>query len=92
MKKISINTPNGQYYLPLSVVADSRASYYASKGDSYQEEYDWVMEGGYEAIDWLMNNMDWSDVKGMAVKYSDKVLVLEDDFWTSSDDVLIVND
>lgn len=91
-KKISINTPNGQYYLPLSVVADNRASYYGNRGETYEYEYELVMEGGYDAIDWLMNNMDWADVEGLAVEYSDKVLVLEEDFWTSSDDVWIVND
>lgn len=87
-KNIVINTPKGQYQFPLELVARDRANYYDSREPgSYQEEYDYIMEDNFEGIDWLLNNMDWADVEGHATKINDKILVTEDDFFTSSDDI-----
>jgi enolase len=91
-KVIVINTPTGQYELPLLTVAEDRAEYYSEKDgfdrDSmeWQEEVDFVMDDSYEGIDWLMNNSDWEEWEELATKINDEVKVLEDDFWTSSDD------
>lgn len=88
--KIIIDTPNGQYELPIDVVAEDRTKYYAGV-DGYEEgdeEWDaemyFVRQDNYEAIDWLLNNMDWEDVEDFATKINDKVLVTDDDFWTDS--------
>lgn len=87
MKNITINAPDGQYYLPVDVVAHDRAIYYSQGSDEvYDEEFEFTVNSKYETIDWLLNNMDWEDVSDQAVKFSEKVLVLEDDFWTNSDD------
>lgn len=63
-------TDNGYvWHVPLHIVADNRARYYASKeGEgNYQDEYDYVVDDNYEAIDWFQGNMDWSDVSDKAI-------------------------
>lgn len=87
MKIIIINTPKGQYSIPMMPIAVGRADHYEEQGsEEWKNEIKWVMEDDYEAIDWLMNNMDWKDVQDRATKLNDKVLVTDDDFWTSSED------
>jgi len=97
MKVILINTPKGQYHLPLLLIAEDRANYYASKGgylpdaQDYIDDVSLVMNDSYEGIDWLINNFNWEDWELLASKVNDDVKVSEDDFWTSSDDFEIVN-
>lgn len=92
MKVIVCNTPHGQYSVPLNVIAINRTEYYAQKDGFKKGSKDWdaeieyVMEDNFEAIDWILNNMDWDDVKDKATKINDKVMVTDDDFFTSSDD------
>lgn len=85
MKVIRINATDGQYVLPVRVVAHDRANYYQNRGEVYADVYNETYADDYEIIDWLLNNMDWADVRDEATKYSDKILVLEDDFWSDSD-------
>jgi len=98
MKVILINTPKGQYHLPLRYVAEHRANYYACEvdgeqagSDEWQSEVDWVMDDDYEAIDWLINNTDWVDWELRAKKINNRVKVSEDDFWRYSSDFDIVD-
>ena len=93
MKVIIINTPKGQYQIPLQIVAEERANYYTyevdgheKNSDEWQEEVDWVMNDNYEAIDWLLNNYEWEDWSDSAEKINDKINVTDDNFWSSSDD------
>ena len=97
MKVILINTPKGQYHLPLILIAEDRANYYACERREYeknslewQEEVDYVMEDNFEGIDWLINNTNWNKWKSFATKVNDKVNVTHDDFWCSSDGFTIV--
>lgn len=97
MKVIKCNTPNGQFQIPLKLVAENRADYYAIEVDGnekgsqeWQEEVDWVMKDDFEGIDWLLNNTNWEDWQDSATKLNDKVKVTDDDFWCSSDDFEIV--
>lgn len=97
MKVIKCNTPNGQFQIPLKLVAENRADYYAVEVDGnekgsqeWQEEVDWVMKDDFEGIDWLINNSNWEDWQDSATKLNDKVKVTDDDFWCSSDDFEIV--
>ena len=97
MKVIKCNTPNGQFQIPLKLVAENRADYYSVEVDGnekgsqeWQEEVDWVMEDDFEGIDWLLNNTNWEDWQDSATKLNDKVKVTNDDFWCSSDDFEIV--
>ena len=79
IKVIRIKMPDGDYDVPLEFVARHRANYYAnldaSRGEgtyeeNFKNEVEYVMNDDYEGIDWLENNMDWSDVSGVAVKLS----------------------
>ena len=97
MKVIKCNTPNGQFQIPLKLVAENRADYYSVEVDGnekgsqeWQEEVDWVMENDFEGIDWLLNSTNWKDWQDSATKLNDKVKVTNDDFWCSSDDFEIV--
>lgn len=93
MKIIEINTPWGQYGIPLQLIAEKRADYYACEVDGFaRESPDWYAEvqvaihDTYEAIDWFINNEDWDDWKDEAIKLSNKVLVTEKDFLSTSDE------
>lgn len=93
MEQIICNTPKGQYSIPLRKVAEHRADYYACEVDGHeknstewQKEVDLVMEDDYEGIDWILNNSDWEDWKGISTKINDDVNVTDDDFWTCSGD------
>jgi hypothetical protein len=97
MKVIKCNTPNGQFQIPLKLVAENRADYYAVEVDGnkkgsqeWQDEVDWVMKDDFEGIDWLINNTNWEDWQDLATKLNDKVKVTDDDFWCSSDGFEIV--
>lgn len=92
MKHMIIDTPNGQYRLELERVAEHRADYYCiavdgndRDSDSYKSEVRSAMADSFECIDWILNNSDWSDWENQAEKINDTVKVLEEDFWTSSE-------
>lgn len=98
MKVIIVNTPKGQYSIPLETVAEDRAEYYVEMEDfemgslEWDEEIKFVMEDDFEGIDWIMNNGDWEEWEEIATKINNKVLVTEDDFWSSTDDFKIIED
>ena len=96
MKKIICNTPKGQFSIPLQLIAEHRADYYAVVVDGHEKnspewnsEVRFVMEDDYEAIDWLLNNTDWVEWKDHATKLNEKVMVTDEDFWRRSDDFTI---
>ena len=88
MKIIVVNTPEGQFSIPLLKVAEDRANYYVKDKncDEYNNEINFIMNDDYEGIDWLLDNTNWEDWKDIATKLNNIVKVLESDFWTSSDD------
>lgn len=91
MKSILINTPTGQYTIPLINVAEDRANNYAEKNTpEWTSEVDFVMNDDFEGIDWILNNTDWEDWKEISKKVSNMVYVFTDEFWTSSDDFKII--
>lgn len=64
--------PNGDVYgVPAEIIAKNYAKYYESKGEDYKENFDvmihWFDTNDFEFADWAKNNMDWDDVKEMAV-------------------------
>ena len=63
---IEISDNGYVWHIPIGVIADNRAKYYADKGDDYQEEYEYTASDSYEAIDWMQNNMDWCDYSDVA--------------------------
>jgi hypothetical protein len=69
---IEIEFSNAERYrIPLLTVHQNRCRYYAdSDGISYEEALkneEWALSDSFELQDWLRNNMDWTDVKDVAV-------------------------
>lgn len=69
-----VTMPDGsRWAVPVDVIAINRADYYKHEfGDDLQRSLDedtWPLfaEDDYEIKDWAANNMDWSDVEGIAV-------------------------
>lgn len=96
---ILFDTPKGQCSIPLKIVAEQRADYYAcevnghEKGSTeWQEEVGWVMKDDFEGIDWLLNNTNFEDWQesGLVAQVNDSVNVTDEDFWCSSDGFEIV--
>lgn len=63
--------------VPAFVVADSRAEYYAAKFDAsagetrdgeYERELAYTLSDKGELLDWLYNNMNWSNLEAGAVQ------------------------
>jgi len=86
-----MNTPIGEYKVPLLFIANHRADYYSGENDRVGE-IEYVMNDNFEGIDWLINNMNYEDVKDVSIKVSDKVFVTEANFFTSSDDFEIIEE
>lgn len=70
-KNLALHYNNGAVWsIPVHFIADNRAKFYVERDvdTTYQEEYDFVMRDHYEAKDWFFNNMDWDQVKDVAVQ------------------------
>lgn len=94
---IRVNTPTGQVDVPARPVAEQRADYYAIEvdghekdSDDYEAEVFHGLTGDYDLIDWMLNNSNWEDWSGIAEKVNSKVLVTDEDFFTSSDDLELI--
>ena len=99
MKYIKIKTNHYKWYLiPLLFVANNRANYYSIEdklsNEEFNDEVNFVMEDTFEGIDWLLNNMDFSDVRSVAIDYhddDDELPKIENwDFDSGSDGVEII--
>ncbi len=80
MTNITITFPNGRKFsLPLSVPQKSMAAYYSEREEvSFTSAFaDAQALGADEAIDWLRNNMDWSDVEHLATEIPTEIVTLE---------------
>lgn len=69
---------NSRWDVPCEVIAKNRAEFYASKGDDYQEEFDYTMSSDFELRDWAAGNMNWDEVEQFAVKANVNDLVKPD--------------
>ena len=72
---LTVEFSNGDVFqVPLSIPAINRANYYASKEVGaefhhvYNEELKVAMDDPVEAMDWLVNNMNWPEIAPFAVK------------------------
>jgi len=68
--------PDGSKWdVPADIIAENRAKYYEEKegSDAYCEEFKIAMEEkeGLEIIDWAAGNMNWDDVKHLAMRVED---------------------
>ncbi len=97
MKYMIVDTPKGQYEIPLQLIAEHRADYYAVEVDGHEKgspeylaEVEYAMTDSYEAKDWILNNTDWKDWYSVAVKINEKINVTDADFFTSSENLSII--
>ena len=71
MKVLEIEDEGFVWHVPLMTVAEKRADFYSDDPDTTrEEEIEYVMNDGYEGIDWFRNNMDFADVSEVAVLVS----------------------
>ena len=82
---LKVTMPDGSVWgVPVSVIAASRAAYYAPEfgGDlerSLKEDtLPLFAEDDYEVADWAANNMNWSDVSAVAKLISSGSVDFED--------------
>ena len=78
IKNIIVGFSDRTYWsFPAHIVADARAKYFAevdsARGDGeydevYKQEYDYTISDESELKDWMMNNMNWEDVKDFATQ------------------------
>ena len=62
-KYLEIDDGGFVWRIPLQVIAEKRADYYADDPDTTrEEEIAFVMDDDFEGIDWYGNNMDFEDV------------------------------
>jgi hypothetical protein len=67
MKVIKITDEGFAWLVPLSVVAEHRAKYYADGDETaFKDEVDHVMNFPAEGVEWFLGNMDFSDVRDHA--------------------------
>lgn len=82
---------NGRIFkIPASIIAESRATYYACQvdGEKYNsqkwiEEYEYSLNDSLELIDWAYNNMEWKDVKDLAIEVKNLDDVDYDKEWSN---------
>jgi len=74
MKQIRIEMEDGSKWdVPLNIVAENKANYYCESIAEFEREKTLVMNVESEGIDWLQNNMDWDDVKSVAVRVESEI-------------------
>lgn len=92
MKVIRINTPDGQYTLPLIKAVENLANYFYEKGSKeHKEQVEFAMGDDFEGIDWILNNTNYEDWENDTTKINSDVKVTDEDFWTSSEDFEIID-
>lgn len=62
-------TDGRKFTLSPAIVAQDRASYYSSKGEDYEGVYQEGLNDLVELQDWLLNNMDFTDVEFFVEPY-----------------------
>ena len=73
-----VKMSNGEKYaIPAKTIASNYAKYYEKEhGEGFKENFDAMMEWfdrkDYKFADWAKNNMDWNDVKDVAILIEDK--------------------
>lgn len=87
--KLRIEFPNGDVFtVPAEVIARQRTEYYSTVDGFVEGSKEWDEEfknsmSSDEILDWVQNNMDWTDVRS----YADKVKSVIDyeDMWIRSE-------
>jgi hypothetical protein len=97
MKMLHITmSDNSVWKVPVEAVCANRARYYAEKeaprGEDYAEyyrnEFSICMNDASEIVDWAANNMNWDEVKHVAIEVRAHPLPTPEDFqegWVNGD-------
>lgn len=98
-KWIRVEMPDGSKWdVPVMAVAMNRARYYADKDFNGDVERSLSMdtlpyfEDESEILDWARNNMNWSDVVGVAVKVDEPTKVDFEEGWVNGDAEIVERD
>ena len=90
-----ITMPDGDWAVPVSIIAEDRAAYYAPEygGDparSLAEDTEPLFASDdYEIRDWAANNMNWDEVEPHAHKVPGTTPTVDrDHFWANGDYVV----
>jgi len=96
MKKyIRVIFKNGEKYdISSDVIATNRTNYYAQVDGYEKDSSEWVKEFEYsleesELLDWVKNNMNWSDLKDDAVRIRGESFNYEEEFSNSKIKVIL---
>lgn len=81
-KVLRVEMPDGsEWDVPAEIIADNRASYYASLGGLkppteawdkvYKEDFEDTLQDDDLLLEWAANQMDWLEVEEHAIKVSE---------------------
>ena len=86
-KNYIIEAENGEEWsIPVRVIAENRAKYYASKGLVFEEvlkDTDEYFSFDHYLNDWACNNMNWDEVKEFAKKVKEPSAEDLQEMWTN---------
>lgn len=91
---------NSQWKIPAQYIAEQRAEYYATRDCEkdksldyttiFKEEVKYALKSNSEIEDWASNNMNWVDVKDIAVEMPSKKKEMDfEDEWTNADKEIV---
>jgi hypothetical protein len=85
------------YKIPAVFIARNRAYYY-KEVDGYEEdsqeyldEVNFALEDEFELFDWVHNNMNWSDLKDVAIRFKEEDEFDPEEEWDEGNHTISVN-
>jgi len=84
------------YKIPAGVIAADRAKYYTvldgyeEGSQEYIDELNRSLEDEFELFDWVQNNMNWSDLKDIAIRIEDDEFDANEE-WNNGNHTLSIN-
>lgn len=93
MKVIIIDTPKGEYRIPLIKIAKHRANHlcdYNENDPAFRINIDFIMNDDYEGINWIVNYTSQEYWDSDLIRHSDVIFTSEADFWSDEDNFRIV--
>jgi len=84
------------YKIPAIYIARDRADYYKEldgyeeDSQEYLDELNRALDDEFELFDWVQNNMNWSDLKDVAIRTEDDPFDAEEE-WQEGNHTMSVN-
>ena len=82
-----IDMPDGEWAVPVSIIAQNRAACYADIdkvdiSEALNDTVEFFEDDDYEIHDWAVNNMNWKDVSGRAIRVPGTHIEIDrEEFW-----------